>query len=183
MLVVFSFLFLVALLIFGFLYFLFMVDSLRGHDLPTSKRAINVVSQIILRHKISGINFYDLGCGRGTLALAIKKKIPLLAVYALDKSALRIFFARLKNIIFFQRKVFFKKANIFKINLGGADIVYTYLWYDRMPPLEQKLIRELKKGAMVITNTSNFPNWKPQETHVTCTGKQDFEKLFVYFKN
>jgi hypothetical protein len=73
--------------------------------------------------------------------------------------------------------------NLFETDLRNADIVYTYLWYDLMPPLEKKLQRELKKGAIVITNTSNFPNWKPVKTYVTCLRVPSFEKLFVYIKN
>jgi len=54
-----------------------------------------------------------------------------------------------------------------------------------MPPLEKKLQKELKKGAMVITNTSKFPNWKPVQKIITyskTSNVPDFETLFVYVK-
>ena len=69
------------------------------------------------------------------------------------------------------------------LDLQNADVVYTYLWYDLMPSLEKKLKNNLKKGAIVITNTSNFPNWQPKETHITYSKNPEFEKLFVYVKN
>ncbi len=165
------------------LYLLLMLDSLiRGHDLPTSRQAIRNICKLISQSKAGNANFYDLGCARGTLAIAIKRKLPQLSVYAMDKSSLRLFAAKLKAA-FLGQKINFKKGNIFGADLRNADIIYTYLWYDLMPPLEKKLQKELKEGAMVITNTSNFPTWEPAKTIITHQEKPDFEKLFVYVKN
>lgn len=177
------FLFTLLFIIIFILYLLFTLDSLiTGHDLPTSKNAVRVISKIISKYKPEAKNFYDLGCGRGTLALAIKKNFPDFEVYGIDKSPFRILFAKLKAY-FLGRKINFKKSDLFNENLKSADIVYTYLWYDLMPPLEEKLKKELKNGAVIITNTSYFPNWQPSETYITYPKKLDFEKLFVYIKN
>ena len=167
------------------LFFVLAFDSiLLGHDLATSKRAIRALVKIISQHKPDAKNFYDLGCGRGTLVLAVKRRLPCLTAYGIDKNGVRIFFAGLKSI-FSGQKINFKKQDIFETNLKDADIVYTYLWYDLMPPLEKKLQEELKQGAIVITNTSNFPNWKPIEKVITypkVSKMPDFETLFVYIK-
>ncbi|MFH1291865.1 MAG: methyltransferase domain-containing protein [bacterium] len=168
---------------FAVLSFVFAMDSIvRGHDLPTTKKAIETIDKIIREHEISSGNFYDLGCGRGTLSLAIKRKNPLLSVYGVDFSAVRIFFAKMKAL-FMGRKINFLKKDILRLNLADADIVFTYLWYDVMPPLELKLRKELKKSAVVITNTSHFPNWKPVKIYDLYPEKKDFEKLFVYVKD
>jgi len=162
-----------------------MVDSVaRGHDLATSKRATDGIVKIISEHKNARI-FYDLGCARGALALRIKKKFPSIKVCAVDNDPIRIYFARARALVL-RRNVDFMAKNIFDVNLKDADVVYTYLWYDVMPPLEKKLQKELKPGAIVITNTSKFTGWKPIKEIVTCpkkTGTPDFETLFVYQKN
>jgi len=172
--------------IFVVLFFVFVIDSiLRGHDLSTSKRAIRALVKIISQYKPEANSFYDLGSGRGTLVLAVKRKLPHLVVYGIDNSAIRIFFAELKFRLL-NRKVNFKKQDIFQTDLRNVDIVYTYLWYDLMPLLEKKLQKELKQGAIVITNTSNFPTWKPIQKVVTypkVSKTPDFETLFVYVKN
>ncbi len=177
------------LFIFSVFVVLFLVVSLdsllRRHDLPTSRRAMRHLVKIISQYKPEAANFYDLGCGRGTVVLHIKGEFPHLKVYGTDNSAVRIFFAKLKAMLL-GRRVKLAKQDIFKTNLRDADIVYTYLWYDLMPPLEKKLQAELRKGALVITNTSNFPNWKPVKKVITCpkvTKLPDFETLFVYIKN
>lgn len=180
-------LFLLILLfcVFVALFIIFVLDSiLRGHDLPTSRRAIRCLIEIILEHKPEAINFYDLGCGRGTVVLALKKKLPNLEIYGIDNSTARIFFAKLKASLL-GRKIKLKKQDIFQTDLRDADIIYTYLWYDLMPLLEKKLQRELKRGAIVITNTSHFSEWKPIKKVITYhkpSRTPNFETLFVYIK-
>lgn len=175
-----------VLLLFGIFVALFLIFALdcllRGHDLPTSKRASRALIEIISQRKLDAHNFYDLGCGRGTLVLTVKRELPHLVVYGIDDSAIRIFFAKLKSKLL-KREINLKKQDIFKTDLRNANVVYTYLWYDLMPPLEKKLQKELKQGAIVITNTSNFPTWKPAKTYVTYPKKPNFEKLFIYVKN
>ncbi|HUY69858.1 MAG TPA: class I SAM-dependent methyltransferase, partial [Candidatus Tyrphobacter sp.] len=166
-------------------FFIFALDSLvRGHDLPTSRRAAKILVKIFEKREPRAFIFYDLGCGRGTLALAVKKALPEIEVYGFDLSPIRISLAKLKSFLR-RTKVYFKEQDIFKTDLSRVDVVYTYLWYDLMPPLEEKLRRELKEGAMVITNTSKFPNWESAEKIVTYPGVSrlpDFETLFVYVK-
>lgn len=167
------------------LFLIFTLDSLiRGHHLPTSRQATKVLVKVIKQEKPEAKIFYDLGCGHGTLVLALKKALPALTVYGVDNSGVRIFFGKLKAKIL-RRKILFKKEDIFHTDLSKADIVYTYLWYDLMPPLEKKLQKELKQGAMVITNTSNFPTWRPIQKIVTypkISKTPNFETLFVYVK-
>jgi len=190
-----SFLFLVVWLIFGLsaiiltliltLFIIFAADSLLvGHDLATSRKAIKLICKIIADYGKERGNFYDLGCGRGTLALVIKKNLPQIKVLAVDKNPIRIFLAKLK-MFFLWRKINFKQKNILEMDardLQNADVVYTYLWYDLMPILERKLKDSLRDGAIVITNTSSFPNWRPASTHIVHLSNPEFEKLFVYIK-
>lgn len=181
------FLLFIGLLISAFmaLFIIFALDSLlRGHDLPTSKRTTKALIEIVSRFKPEAKNFYDLGCSRGRLASAIKSKLPRLNVWGVDKNAVRIFFAKLRALVL-RQKIDFKKQDIFQTDLRNADIVYAYLWYDLTAPLEKKIQKELKTGAVVITNTSNFPNWKPVEKVITypkISKIPDFETLFVYIK-
>jgi len=173
---------LIIFLIITLLYFVFMLDILIfAHDLPTSKKAILEVVKIIKKYAPDASNFYDLGCGHGRVVLEIKKEMPNLNVYGIDKNPIRIFFAKIKALIL-KRKIHFINENVFNINLSQADILYTYLWYDLMPVLEEKVKKELKRGAIVITNTSHFSNLKPIETIRVHPKIKDenFEKLFVY---
>jgi SAM-dependent methyltransferase len=160
-------------------YLLLLIDSLSGHTLPTSNKVISEICKIIETDKPESKNFYDLGCARGKLALEIKKRRPDLLVRAIDKSELRIFFAKLKNI-FLRRKIEFIKQDIFQIDLSNADVLYTYLWWDLLPSLKEKFFRELKKGSLVISNTSFDPSWVPTRTIILNPKNPEFEKIFIY---
>jgi len=168
------------------LFLIFVIESLvRGHDLPISKRATRALVKMIEKYKPDAKIFYDLGCAHGTLSLRLKKIFPALEIYAVDNSAVRIFFAKLKAKIL-RRKINFQKQNIFKTNLRNADVVYTYLWYNLMPLLEKKLQKELRQGTVVITNTSHFSDWQPRGKVITypkVSRTPDFETLFVYIKD
>jgi SAM-dependent methyltransferase len=179
------FIFLILLLIL-ISYAVFILDSIiLSHDLPTSKKAIYKIKDIILKFSPQASNFYDLGCGRGTVVLGIKKLLPNLEVYGIDKNPLRIFIAKLKAI-FLRRKINFIKKNIFDVDLSNAQIIYTYLYYDLMPILEEKIKKESKSGTLIITNTSHFLNWQFIATIDTWDKKdlkdKNFERLFVYKK-
>jgi 2-polyprenyl-3-methyl-5-hydroxy-6-metoxy-1,4-benzoquinol methylase len=167
------------------LFLVLTIESLfRGHDLPTSRRAMRALASTIQRYNPTAKIFYDLGCAHGTLSLRLKKNLPCFEITAIDNSAIRIFYAKLKSKIL-RRKINFQKRDIFTTDLRNADVVYAYLWYDHMPILEKKLQKELKQGALVITNTSHFQDWQPTEKVVTypkVSKTPDFETLFVYVK-
>ncbi|MDI6591454.1 MAG: hypothetical protein QME61_00720 [Patescibacteria group bacterium] len=152
-----------------------------GHDLPTSQKAIKKIIKIIKKRKYEKANFYDLGCGRGDVVFAIKKNFPDFSVQGIEKRSLQIFFTKFRNF-FLRRDIIFQKNDLFEISLEKADIIYTYLRYDLMPEIEKKLKNELKKGVLVITNTTSFPNWQPEEIHIVHPKQPNFEKLFVYIK-
>lgn len=166
------------------LWLVFMINSIAlGHDLQTDQKQIKILFDVVEAQKAAQ-TFYDLGCAHGSLAVRIKRKLPHLDVCAIDNDSVRIFFAKSRAFIL-RKKVNFICADILKVNLSQADILYTYLWYDVMPPLEQKLQKELKPGALVITNTSSFPNWKPIKTiepEKRSEQKVNIETLFIYRK-
>ena len=171
-----------AVLISILAYVVFALDSLiRGQDLPTSDRAIENIGRIISEFKKENGKFYDLGCARGKLAVRLKTKFPDLEVWAIDKSLVRLFFARIRAL-FWKRKINFLRNDIFRLDLSQADVVYAYLWWDLLPMLEKKLQEELRPGSLIICNTSHLLSWKLKEVRITHPEQPDFEKLFVYIK-
>ena len=156
-------------------YFAIMTDSLFGGcDLATNASTITKVAEII---KAKKGNFYDLGSARGDFLLKLIKKAPSINYYGLDNSWFRIWISRLKALIL-GRNITFLQKNIFDANLSSADFVYIYLPRELMPGLQTRLQKELKPGAVVLTNRVSFPDWKPKESH----NLSNSEKLFMYVK-
>ncbi|MBI5945343.1 MAG: 50S ribosomal protein L11 methyltransferase [Chloroflexi bacterium] len=72
-------------------------------------------------------------------------------------------------------KVRIEARNFYHADVGNADVVFAYLTSDHAVRLQEKLRRELKSGARVVTVSFNFPDW--QHTHL------DRENLiFLYEK-
>ncbi len=174
--------FAVFVLALGF-YFWFLLDVLiRGHDLPSDKKARQMLCRIIAQKAPQARNFYDLGAGRGSVVLSVKKNLPHLRVAGVDLSRFRCALAKIKAK-FLRRDVIIQRNDLFKVDLADVDVIYTYIWYDLMPPLQEKLQKELKKGAIVIANTSHFKAWPEAEKFVFDEKLPgDFGTLFVYIK-
>lgn len=104
-----------------------------------------------------GAVVYDLGCGDGRFLRELAKKRNIKAV-GYEYFFLAYFFARILNL-FSRQKIKVYYQNFFKADLSGADYVFCYLIGDEMKKLEEKLQRELKPGAVVVSNTFSFKNW------------------------
>lgn len=103
---------------------------------------------------------YDLGSGDGRLlflsAKAGAKKVigieinPILVIY----TYIRILFSGK------QQQISCRCNDFWRTNLTDADVVYVYLIPWKMGSLAKKLEKELKKDALIISNSFIFPNWK-----------------------
>ncbi len=145
--------------------------------LPTSANAIKFILKILEKRKKG--TFVDLGCGRGKVLFAVKKKYPEIIAIGYEDWFNQFFLAKLLNFIFRTKIKFFFK-NLFSANLKETDVVFCYLDKDLMPRLEKKLNEELKNGATVIASTFPFPNWESSQIIVTRENMPHFEKLFIY---
>lgn len=151
-------------------FFVFMADSFFGkEDFHTTRTEVSQFVKIVKDRRLENRRIYDLGSSKGSFVLRVSKALPAAKVTGIDDSNFRILFAKLRAI--FLKNISFHKANIFQTDLTAADIVYIYLPQEMMAGLEAKLQKELKSGALVITNKVNFPNWQPTEK---------IEKLFIY---
>ena len=155
------------------LFFIFLSDSVfGGQDFSTNSRACKNLIEIIKKYNLAATgNFYDLGSCRGGIAVTVAKAFPNLSVHGVDDSKLRTVMAKLRSL--FLKNAEFKKDNIFKTDVSAADIIYLYLPQELMAGLETKLQKELKPGALVISNSVTFPNWKFNFNK---------EQLFTYVK-
>jgi len=135
-----------------------------GSDAPYVPTKMDQIRKILkLAGAKKGKKFYELGSGDGRVVFAAAK-LGAQSI-GIEQSWLRIWYSRyqawrlalhLKGVI-----VNFYHNNIFNRNYTDADIVYIYLLRKGVQKLENKLRKELKKGALVITQTYHFSNWKP----------------------
>ena len=127
-----------------------------GSDAPYVPTKMAPIRKIL---KLAGVKkgkkFYELGSGDGRVVFEAAKLGA--GATGIEQSLLRVLYSRFKRI----KNTNFLHGNIFSRTYSDADIIYIYLLHKGVRRLEDKLKQELKKGAVVITQTYHFPNWKP----------------------
>lgn len=135
-----------------------------GTDAPYIPTKMDKIKEVL---KLAGLKrgrkFYELGSGDGRVVLEAAR-IGANSV-GIEQSWLRVLYSRYKafNLRLHPKdaNVSFYHGNIFSRNYKDADVVYIYLLHKGVAKLEEKLQKELKKGAIVITQTYHFPSRKP----------------------
>lgn len=100
---------------------------------------------------------YDLGSGDG--------RIPIMAAQEFDARAVGIEVDPGRNWIASRRvrragvcdAVDLVRADFFNTDLSAADVVTLYLRQPTNDRLEEKLLRELRPGARIVSNTYTLP--------------------------
>jgi len=125
--------------------------------LPTSKRTVK--KMVELANIKPGEIAVDLGSGDGRLVIALAKAGA--EAHGYEINPLLVFLAR-RNIrkARFKGKAFIHFKNFWKEDFSQFDIVTIFGIGYAMESLEQKLKKELKIGARVVSNTFPFPNWQ-----------------------
>ena len=99
---------------------------------------------------------YDLGCGDGRFIITAARKYNAKAV-GIEISPLFYLWCQIViTILGLRRRVKIKYGNFFKYNLSEADVLICYLLQETNDKLEEKLLKELKPTARIISNTFLF---------------------------
>ncbi len=105
-----------------------------------------------------GEKVLDLGSGDGKIVIAAANRGADAIGYEINPLLVWISRWRLKG----KGKV--ETANFWKKDLRDFDAIIIFGVSYVMKGLEEKLRKELKPGARVVTNYFTFPDWKPSQT-------------------
>jgi SAM-dependent methyltransferase len=99
---------------------------------------------------------YDLGCGDGRVLVTAARGFGAKAVgIEIDLSRFLWSLAAI-TVLGLWRRVRLIRGDLFGQDLREADVVVTYLLQDTNDRLQAKLLRELRPGARVVSNTFRF---------------------------
>jgi len=126
-----------------------------GSDAPYVPTKFARIKKLLKTIPLKDKNFYELGSGDGRVVIEAAKLGA--KAYGIEQSYLRVLYSKFKSI----KNTYFIHGNIFNQDLSNADVVFIFLLPKGVLRLETKLKKELKKGAVVITQTFHFKNWKP----------------------
>jgi SAM-dependent methyltransferase len=116
---------------------------------------------------------YDLGCGDGRIVIAAAGKYGARGV-GVDINPRRVRESmRNARSAGVSRKVTFIEQDLFKTDLSRATVVVIYLDLKMNLRLRPKLLRELKPGVRVVSNSFDMGDWKPDKVvKLTAAGSE-----------
>lgn len=118
----------------------------------------------------------DLGCGDGRVLRRAADRYGVLAVgYELNPMAwLR---ARLNCLGKPRLKVF--RRNFWRADLADADIIFCYLFPDVMKRLAEKIRKEAKAGAVLVSCNFAVPGFEPHRV-LRPDGSRHHDPIYIY---
>ena len=140
-----------------YLFFQAFYWVVSGVPFVNSKKKVMRVLQEEVRLKPGEI-VYDLGCGDGKVISFLAKNNPQVNFLGLELNFSLILIARI-----FRRlpNVKYQRGNFFKKDLSQADYIFVFLFPELMDELLPKLEKEMKPGAIVVSNSFKFSKKVP----------------------
>jgi len=120
----------------------------------------------------------DLGCGLGGPLQALATRFPKSAFLGIESAPIPYLIAKARTLGCANARVAF--GDIFAAEVGEADFIYAFLSPAPMERLWAKLSREMKPGAIFISNSFAVPNLEPVQT--VEVGDLRATRLYVYRK-
>jgi len=125
---------------------------------PSPQRIVDRMLQLARVKKDDVV--YDLGSGDGRIVIsAVKLGSEAVGV---EFDPLRVLISKIKiKLSGLEKKAEIKHGNFYKTTVKNADVVTLFLLPKVMEKLENKLRKELRKGARVVSYRFVFKKWKP----------------------
>jgi SAM-dependent methyltransferase len=159
-----------------------------GSDAPyVATKQTRIKNCLKVLGSLKGKNFYELGSGDGRIVLEAAKMGA--NAFGIEQSYLRVLLSRYQAKKQNLNNAKFIHGDIFKKDIHNANIVFIFLLPKGVEKLEP-LLKKLKKGTIVITQTFHFKEWIPYKkllvsdkipnTKLSKDGKLEGE--FWYYK-
>jgi SAM-dependent methyltransferase len=145
------------------------------------RRMVEILRQDIAGRSLTGrYTIVDVGSGNGHLSRYIARKLPEARVIGLDRSRTGQWRSRLWRRVYGLANLEYRRVDFLAHDLPEADALVMYLSNSMMPRLRDKLRRELKPGALVISNTFELGgDWQPI---AVVKLKSPFQKALLVYR-
>lgn len=130
--------------------FSMLFSSIKGAPyVPTRKKEIlNFLNEVVFK---KGKLFLELGCGDGRVVRTAVKEFGVKGL-GVDVNPVLILWARILSKLTKTPHTEFKVENILKTDFSKADYIYLFLMPELIVKIEEKLKKETKKNAILISH-------------------------------
>jgi len=140
----------VSIVILGVIHVLWPMFARRGAGFsPSAVKAARWAFQVV---GVRGKRVVDLGCGYGRV-LALAKSMGAASVAGVEIDPIRWLICTARCL----RMCRVVRGDMFKFDVSDADVVYIFQWPSVNARLAEKLRRELKPGAYVVSYMWEVP--------------------------
>lgn len=144
---------------------------------PTTEPAVEAMLKLAGVKKTDVV--YDLGCGDGRIVIAAAKVYGARGV-GIDINPERIQEARANaKKAGVEHLVRFEENDLFDANISDATVVTLFLLSNINLKLRPKLLKDLKPGTRIVSNTFDMGDWKP-EREATVGNDDDFDSYLSH---
>ena len=128
---------------------------------PTTDEAVQAMLKLADVKKTDVV--YDLGCGDGRIVIAAARDFGARAV-GIDIDPKRITEAK-ENAkkAGVEKLVRFEENDLFESDIHEATVVTLFLLSNVNLKLRPKLLKDLKPGTRIVSNTFDMGDWKPEK--------------------
>ncbi len=140
---------------------------------PTTEEAVKAMLKLADLKKSDIV--YDLGCGDGRIVIAAAKEFGAHGV-GIDINPVRIAEAKANaKKAGVENLVRFEENDLFLADIHEANVVTLFLLADINLKLRPKLLRDLKPGTRLVSNTFDMGDWRPDKE--ATVGEDDQEEF------
>ena len=126
---------------------------------PTTSEAVEAMLK--LADVTSSDTVYDLGCGDGRIVIAAAKLRGARGV-GIDINPVRVSESRANaKKAGVGKRVRFEENDVFEADIHEATVVTLFLLPELNVKLLPKLLRDLKPGTRIVSNTFDMGDWQP----------------------
>lgn len=144
---------------------------------PTPMKRVKKMLEIAKVKK--GDRVYDIGCGDGRMVYLAANMYEAEAT-GFELSPIVYVLARVRKF-FWKSKAQIKFANFKTQNISEADIIFCYLLPECFSDIEEKMLKELKQGAKVVSYAFQIPYLKLIAKEERDPGN-NFAPIWIYEK-
>jgi hypothetical protein len=132
---------------------------------PMRRKIIELLKKDAEARGLRPYTIIDLGSGSGQLTWRIARAMPEAHVIGLELAFIPWLRSVVRQRLFGPKNLEYKRVNFWTYDVGAADALTAYLLGTIMDQVSEKLRKELKPGALVLTNKFYLNDkWKPLET-------------------
>ena len=149
-------------------------------SIPTEYNTREVMSDLINKYKINDkCKIVDIGSGFGNLVFHVSKKNPHASIYGYEIFWFSYIISKILLKLYQYSNVILIYDNFKNANFENVEIVLCYLTEDINRKITSFLQKNLKKGTILISNSSTFPSFNLIE-EIKHTSYGSIRFVYVY---